>query len=345
MEKYVTNIKDFVILVLENGAEIKNKAESSDALSCFQMGMINLLGINTPTDYKKASQFFSNQSLADNQDATSLLGFIAECEGNYSKAFQNYAQAGNGENYLDKVIAGRNHIQDYLKRLDLPTTLNKVISSIFYDYVKGDASKTETSIKVAVLCDDSFSCFEAANNLYEAKDYISAIQWLYKGKMESDNSLYTSIKKTLDNSKDVLRHTKDIQVIEIESNSLISNQNTFPLESDLKGLCDNATALSIKDWEESNKKFIDSIIQAVKEKEHEEWLIEQAEEEKKAKKKKLIIKHSIICIVLFVFGILFNKEMGAASKFISGILCIIFGYTFYLLIWFIKKQKNGEIDR
>lgn len=35
MEKYVINIKDIVIQALKNGPEIKVKAESGDALSCF----------------------------------------------------------------------------------------------------------------------------------------------------------------------------------------------------------------------------------------------------------------------------------------------------------------------
>lgn len=41
MEKYITNIKDLVILALTNGSEIKAKAESGDALSCFQIGVKN----------------------------------------------------------------------------------------------------------------------------------------------------------------------------------------------------------------------------------------------------------------------------------------------------------------
>lgn len=54
MEKYITSIKDLVIQVMTNGAEIKDKAEKGDAKSCFQMGMIHLLGINTPIDFKKS---------------------------------------------------------------------------------------------------------------------------------------------------------------------------------------------------------------------------------------------------------------------------------------------------
>ena len=104
MEKYVTNIKDLVIQALTNGSEIKAKAESGDALSCFQMGMIHLLGINTPIDFKKASKYFGNQSLSNDPDANRLLGFIAECEGNYSQAFKNYANAGKANRpYINKV--------------------------------------------------------------------------------------------------------------------------------------------------------------------------------------------------------------------------------------------------
>lgn len=39
MEKYITNIKDLVILALTNGSEIKAKAEGGGDLSCFFMGM------------------------------------------------------------------------------------------------------------------------------------------------------------------------------------------------------------------------------------------------------------------------------------------------------------------
>ena len=75
MEKYISSIKDLVIQTITNGSEIKSKANSGDSMGCFQMGMIHLLGINTPVDFKKANQFFSNQSLSDNQNAIRLLGF------------------------------------------------------------------------------------------------------------------------------------------------------------------------------------------------------------------------------------------------------------------------------
>ena len=112
MEKYVTNIKDLVIQALTNGSEIKTKAESGDALSCFQMGMIHLFGIDTPIDFKKAGNYLGTQSLNDNPDANRILGFIAECEGNYSQAFKNYANAGKASNrpYINKVFEERGNL-------------------------------------------------------------------------------------------------------------------------------------------------------------------------------------------------------------------------------------------
>ena len=203
MEKYVTNIKDLVIHALTNGSEIKAKADSGDALSCFQMGMIHLLGINTPIDFKKASKFLSNQSLSDDPDANRLLGFIAECEGNYSHAFKNYAQTNSSEkdSFLNRVIMGRNHIQDYMKKLDLPIMLNKEVSSLLTDYAKGKASKTGACVKIAAICNDEPSCLEAAKALYETKDYISAIQWLKKGDVGADNSIYASISERVEKTK------------------------------------------------------------------------------------------------------------------------------------------------
>lgn len=73
MEKYVTNIEDLVILALKNGSEIRAKAEDGDALSCFQMGMIHMIGIDTPIDFQKASKFLGHQSLNNDSEATSSL--------------------------------------------------------------------------------------------------------------------------------------------------------------------------------------------------------------------------------------------------------------------------------
>ena len=180
MEKYVTSIKDLVIQALTSNSKIQYKANNDDPAGCFQMGMIHLLGINTAIDFKKAIQYLGNQSLSDNQDANRLLGFIAECEGRFSQAFQYYAKTENSEkdSYLEKVIKGRSHIQDYLKKLDLPATLNKEVSSILSDYAKGKASRTGACVKVAAICEDEPSCLDAAKALYEKEMLARKIQFV-----------------------------------------------------------------------------------------------------------------------------------------------------------------------
>ena len=116
MEKYITSIKELVIQAMTNMAEIKSKTENDDALSCFQMGMIHLMGIGTSIDFGKSSTFLGNQSLADNPDANRLLGFIAECEGQFSQAFSYYAKAGKGNRpHVNKVNEERNNLQGYFK--------------------------------------------------------------------------------------------------------------------------------------------------------------------------------------------------------------------------------------
>ena len=46
MERYITNIKVLIIQALAIGSEIKAKAESGDALSCFQMGKNPILALS-----------------------------------------------------------------------------------------------------------------------------------------------------------------------------------------------------------------------------------------------------------------------------------------------------------
>ena len=47
MNKYITSVKDLVLETLSNFSIIKTSADKGDASSCFKMGMIHLLGINT----------------------------------------------------------------------------------------------------------------------------------------------------------------------------------------------------------------------------------------------------------------------------------------------------------
>ena len=304
MEKYITSIKDLVIQTLTNGSEIKAKAESGDALSCFQMGMIYLLGINTAVDFKKAVKYFGNQSLVDNQDVNCLLGLIAEFEGNFSQAFHYYERTESSEidSYLDKVIKGRNHLQEYLKKLDMPITLNKDISAILGDYTKGEASKMGVSIKIAAICNDEQSCLEAAKCLYDSNDYISAVQWLQKGNIEIDNPLYAAINKSFELSRDTLLHSNEMKVIDIDGNALLSSDDPTSYLNEVKKTCEDASVNSAIEWKDENKKNIGKLIRIQKEKEKKERLEAAAAEKAKKEKIKKIAIYAVVMIIGFIAG-------------------------------------------
>ena len=345
MEKYITSIKDLVIQAMTNEAEIKAKAEKGDAESCFQMGMIHLLGINTPIDFKKASIYLGNQSLSDNVDAKRLLGFVAECEGDFSEAFRYYSQQGSGEkdSYVDKVIKGRNQIQNYLKKYDLPTTLNTEISAILNDYSKDKASKVDVCIKIAAICNDKDSVFEVAKALYDSKDYISAMQWLKQGEFGDDNPMYASITEILEKSKEDFLSSNEMLVIDLDNNTLLSSGNPTPFLNNVKKTIEEASVKSCIEWENKNKDRISEIIRNQKEKEERERQKAEAEEELRKKRRKLIIKHSIIIILLFVFGASDYKELGASNAFIGGVTMVLSCYFWYYFIrWIWRGIKNRK---
>lgn len=313
MEKYVTNIKDLVIQVLTSNSKIQYKANNDDPAGCFQMGMIHLLGINTTIDFKKASQYLGKQSLSNNQDANCLLGFIAECEGCFSQAFQYYAKTENNEkeSYLQKVIKGRSHIQDYLKKLDLPATLNKEVSSILSDYAKGKSSKTDACVKIAVICNDEPSSLEAAKALYEDKDYISAIQWLNNGNVSAENPIYVAISDRFEKSKKDLLNSKVLQVVDLDNNSLLSKGEPMQFMSSVKNACDEATKKHNKEWMERSKAYVDVIIKNEKAREQKEYQAALAEEEARKKKRNKLIKYSAIAATAFLVILL--ASVGSSS--------------------------------
>ncbi len=297
MEKYVKDIKDLVIQILTNGSEIKAKAKTGDALSCFQMGMIHLLGIDTPIDFNKASQYFENQSLADDNDANRILGFIAECEGNYSQAFKNYANAGKSNRpYINKVSEERVNLQSLFKKWDLPNNVqNKIVTNVLNEYIKEDDTKLDASIRIAMICSDEVSCLDAAQLLFDAGEYNSAMRWLQYGNISENNALYTSVKKKITDLMSGQNLPNTLEVVEINGKSFLANLNVAPSYAEIKYLCDEASIDCKKEWNNivsskvvSIKKYIkdEEATRIKKQKEEEAARIKKQKEEEAARIKK-----------------------------------------------------------
>lgn len=298
MKFQVPSIYSMVKQARTNYAEIQNQAVNGDATSCFQMGMIHLLGINTPIDYKKAKYYFGNPSLADSIDTTRLLGFIAECEGEFSLAFQYYSKIKHDvkDTYLDRVSKGRTGLNDFLQKLNLPTTFNKEISAILSDYSKGKASQVGACVKIAAICHDEHTCLMAAKSLFDTGDYISAIEWLKKGNIGTDHTLYVAINEMFEKSQKALIQSKEMQVIDLVGDSLLSIEDPTPFLKKIKKSCEEASIKSSNEWKKLNKKRIDAIIKKQEEQEYKVILEAQAKEEARRK-----IRNKIIKILLLAF--------------------------------------------
>lgn len=286
MEKYVTNIKDLVIQALTNCSEINAKAEDGDALSCFQMGMIHLLGIGTPIDFKKASDYLGNQSLSDDQNANRMLGFIAECEGNYSKSFKNYANASKANiPYINKVYEERVNLKAFFKKIDLfDSAQNKIITNVLNEYIKGGDTKVEASIRIAMICDDEETCLVAAKDLFDTGDYYSAMSWLQNGNISENNTLYSSVKKKITDSKNAQNLPNTLEVIDIDGNSFLANLDAISSYAGIKNLCDEQAVVCRKEWHDSVSPKI-AIVKKMVEDEETARIKKQKEEEAARKKK------------------------------------------------------------
>lgn len=373
MEKYLTSVKELVIQALTNGSEIKAKAETSDALSCFQMGMIHLLGIDTPIDFKKASKYLGNQSLSDNPDANRLLGFIAECEGNYSQAFKNYANAGKANRpYINKVSEERVNLQGLFKKLELPSTVqNKIITNVLNEYIKGGDTKVEARIRIAMICEDEESCLDAAQALYDNGDYHSAMTWLQNGNISESNTLYASVKKKISDSKNAHNLPDILDIVEIEGNSFLAIIDTTPSYAGIKHLCDEQAVACKKEWVDTISPKIAAVIK--KEKDEETARIRKQKEEEEAarikkqraeeetrkkmqqeidiqeqikRKEKIYHKFNKYFLIFFSPVFLFilaylvgAKEVGIAYRLVGCVMILIAFVIFpYIIIkWIVKK--------
>lgn len=339
MEKYITSVKDFVLETLSDFSLIRTSADRGDADSCFKMGLVHLLGIKKQIDFTKAARYFSNKSLADNKDANRLLAYIAECEGDFSKAFQNYAKASSSEkdSYLDATIKQRKQLQSYFKKLELPDTFNKELSVIFSDYAKGKASRVGACIKIAAICNDEPTCYEVAKIMYDSNDYISAIQWLQRGKIDSKNSLYTSINEKITKSLNNCVNSNDLQIIELANNSLIDIEDPTPFLETVKEACNQGAKKASDEWRDKTKKRIDTIIRVQEELEEKQRLEAEAEDEAREKKRKAIIMASAFGLAGFILGVMVE---GTFMSGIKGAVGILFWY--FLIKWYLNRKKDNN---
>lgn len=271
MEKYLISIKDLVNNVMSN--HINDKDESA---SNFQCGMVHLLGINTPVDFMKASHFFSNSSLKNDPDANCILGFVEECQENYSSAFRYYALAAenSGEkketSYLQKVNKGRDRLQKSFKKFNLPLTINEQITTLLNDCNKGAAkSKLNSKIIAAFICEDESTCIETAQELFEAGDIYSAKMLLQKGKVDYSHNLYAKINKLVLKSKDIIKSTKGT-LVELDGESIIPNYEKSLSIERIKKECDDCSKTCCQEWTSENKTMIDKMVKSQKRKVYRE---------------------------------------------------------------------------
>ena len=356
MEAFETYFKDIFKQALTNGDDLKGKAESGDATACFQMGMIHLLGINTPMDFKNASCYFGNQSLKDDKNANRLLGFIEECEGNYSQAFKYYASNDKkaDEPYIKKVVTERNEFKAYLKKIGLPeAVLNKKITSILDEYHKKGSNNIEAKIKIAIISEDKDSCIEVAQTLYKDGNYYSAMKWLKSGNVSESASLYALIEKKLSDSRSG-RDLPDIfEVIELDGNSFLASSNKLISYEGIKSLCDDAATLGKKIWcevvspmvAEIKKEIEDEETARIKKQEDAEFykMLIRSSIKNKQKQEDILIEVMLAAPFVFMALACFNVATQEDGDLFKRIMLFIFRFSVLALLpwatirWIAKK--------
>lgn len=361
MAKYISSIKDLVIKAMTNVFAINEKAKSNDAEACFQMGMIYLLGINVPIDFKKVKQCLENDSLKDNSEALLLLGLVAELEGDYSLAFKNYSNAAilDGDNsdkqYIYNAAKGREYLRNYLNTLGLSTNvLSNTISKILEDYSKSGI--LESSIKIAMICRDEATCTEAIQNLCEAGDDSSAKKMLQLCHIDLSKSVH--IRKILFEQKEEITLSNNIQVIDIESNSFLSEPDFTPYFDTVNRAFNELALQRCKAWEKEIKQEIEQEKARVKKEQEEEQerarikkeqervriikRLEEEEEEALARKTKRLKKANLILNIIYALpaillcvGVYKNPSLG---NLVILLIVLFIGYLpFYIIKWIVKK--------
>ena len=315
MEKYITSVKDLVYNYLTN------RIGDEDDVSFFQLGMVHLLGIGTPVDFKRASQFFGNSSLKDNSDANRMLGFTAECEGDFSSAFKYYALSAESTkktkdcSQLQKVIQGRDELQKMFSKFDLPMTFNGVLSNVLGELNKGNAkTKLNSRIISALVSEEQLICKEVSNELLEAGDLYSAKILLMKGNIDKNDELYQEINKRVSQYQVEKKNSKGA-VVELEDSSILPDYDKSLSIADIKKKCLEEVKSCSNQWKSSCKTIIDKAMKSQKRK---------IAKEKTEKINKImgIIFLAIVPLILFVALWIYFASIAGAAGIVFFYYCI-----------------------
>ena len=246
MEKYVTSLKELVELTIRNYTGLESEANGGDPKACFRLGMVHLLGIDTPVDFKRASQYLGNISLKNDPDANRIQGFIAEYNGDISSAFKYYALSVELPiSQLQKVVRGRDELQQSFSKLGLPLLFNGELSNILSEIDK-DGMLT-SKITLALLSEEQLICKEVAKELFVAGDIYSAKLLLMKSNINKNDELYQEIKEQVSQIQVDMIISK-ATVVELNRDSILPDYDKLLCIANIKNKCDEDARSCNKEW-------------------------------------------------------------------------------------------------
>ncbi len=327
MEKYLTSIKGLVYDSLTNRIGGDNEASN------FQLGMVHLLGIGTPVDFKRASQFFGNTSLKNDPDANRMLGFTAECEGNFSSAFKYYALSAELTkktkdcSQLQKVIQGRDELQKMFGKFDLPMTFNGVLSNILGELNKGNAkTKLNSRIISALVSEEQLTCKEIAKELLETGDLYSAKLLLMKGNADKNDGVFQEIEKRVAEYHVEKKNSKG-SIVELEYDSILPDYDKSLSVADIKKKCVEEANSCNKEWKSSCKTIIDKATKS-----HKRAIAK--EKAKKTERYENIGWWFVLPIIVFIIGCMLSYRWDFYPVYIGGAIlaACYYGLAIYIKI-------------
>lgn len=341
MKKYVTSLKELVYLAIPNWADVKSEANRGNPEACFQFGLILLLGVNANVDYALAKKYLGKPCLADNPEAIRMIGFIDELEGNFSSAFHHYAKSkiiieeDKYSNYIDQVLGGRYELQEFLKKLGLfpNSALNGIITEIINSYIQGGDAKTEAKIKIAYICNDKPTCYEAAKELYELGYCYAASQWIKKCNVSEDDILSVSISDSFSESAKLFEISDEVEIEEIDGTSLLINQRVYSL-AEIKDQVNRNADERRTLWQHNVKQQIDIFAKEKRDKDYKDYLEESRLQEKK-RNKRIVYTSGIIAgfiPAVIIFPISFKYRWGELTTM------ILWGLFMFIILLIAKSM-------